>query len=284
MNIEFTKTESCGAGFICVDCLYKSLDFPSLIKKLSYHKDISEKDSIICICNSRKAHAKIEVFFTDGSKNPLWGSEIFCCAQYLKEKGLSEDSLNIETDRGIKSLHLNEEGLWEAEMGKVSFASHEIPVSGMHGNIISRPIMVNYRAWPASCAVVDDSYCVLPIDDLNSPDIENLALAFENNSVFPEKINVIFNQIKKPRERKNNIKIRVWQKGRGEIPFCAGGACAVCAVDVSMNVKTIKPDKPITVNFPQGSMTVLINDEWENCQAFASVKLETVLPSQILSF
>ena len=69
-------------------------------------------------------------------------------------------------------------------------------------------------------------------------------------SIFPNRTNVEFVQI----IDKNNVKVRVWERGAGETRACGTGACAA-AVASGLNGYT---DENVTVGLPGGNLKI----EW----------------------
>ena len=61
------------------------------------------------------------------------------------------------------------------------------------------------------------------VQDLDSIALSTLGPKFENNELFPEKTNVHFCQIL----NRDNIKVKVWERGAGPTLACGTGACAI---------------------------------------------------------
>ena len=88
------------------------------------------------------------------------------------------------------------------------------------------------------------------VDDVDKINIQELGPEIENNPIFPNKTNVEFVQI----IDKNNIKVRVWERGVGETLACGTGACAA-VVAGGINGYT---DEEVTVSLPGGKLNI----EW----------------------
>ena len=86
--------------------------------------------------------------------------------------------------------------------------------------------------------------------NLENIDIEKYGPEIENNPIFPNRTNVEFVQI----IDKNNVKMRVWERGVGETCACGTGACAA-AVASGLNGYT---DENVTVKLPGGVLKI----EW----------------------
>lgn len=61
------------------------------------------------------------------------------------------------------------------------------------------------------------------MDDIDNLDIETVGPEFENDKLFPERVNTEFVTVLDD----HTIKMRVWERGSGETWACGTGACAV---------------------------------------------------------
>ena len=86
--------------------------------------------------------------------------------------------------------------------------------------------------------------------DLENIPIEKIGPMIENNPIFPNRTNVEFAQI----IDRNNIKVRVWERGVGETFACGTGACAA-VVAGGINGYT---DENVSVNLRGGELKI----EW----------------------
>ena len=71
-------------------------------------------------------------------------------------------------------------------------------------------------------------------------DLENIGPKIENHELFPEKVNVTFASIL----NKENIAVRVWERGAGLTKACGTAACAtaVAAYELKLAKKTVTVD------------------------------------------
>jgi diaminopimelate epimerase len=66
------------------------------------------------------------------------------------------------------------------------------------------------------------------IEDMRDFDIEKIGPYFENHERFPERTNTEFVRI----IDKNNVQMRVWERGTGETLACGTGCCATAVACV----------------------------------------------------
>ena len=73
-------------------------------------------------------------------------------------------------------------------------------------------------------------HAITIVENVKDFDVEKYGKVLEVDKVFPNKTNVEFIEI----IDKNNIKMRVWERGAGETLACGTGACAsvvACALN-----------------------------------------------------
>ena len=95
-------------------------------------------------------------------------------------------------------------------------------------------------------------HAVVYIEDTDNLDIEKTGPLFENNSVFPNRVNTEFVQI----IDRSHVKMRVWERGSGETLACGTGCCAICVAGVLNNVT----DPKIEVQVLGGKLEI----EWDS--------------------
>jgi len=95
--------------------------------------------------------------------------------------------------------------------------------------------------------VLKNPVVFLPEDmDLETFDIETIGPKFENHEYFPNRINTEFVKI----DDRNNVHMRVWERGTGETLACGTGCCAT-AVACILNGHT---DNDVTIHVLGGDI------------------------------
>ncbi len=251
---EFTKMHGAGNDYIYFDCRKGELTDPEKIAvRLSdRHKGIGG-DGIVMICESAAADAKMRMFNADGSEGKMCGNAIRCVGKYLYDRGIvSKTELTIETLSGIKHLKLYPEHgkvqLVRVDMGAASFDPKALPVL-LEGEAIGRRVKVAGGEYEITCVSMGNPHCVV-FEDPDTVDLEALGKKFENDPLFPERVNTEF--IKKI--GKNALKMRVWERGSGETLACGTGACAAAVAACACGV--CEYGKDILVRLRGGDLVV----------------------------
>lgn len=237
MILNFTKMHGCGNDYIYFNCLNEQLKNPEEIaRKLSNRHFSVGGDGIVMICSSNVADAKMRMFNSDGSEGKMCGNAIRCVGKYLYDNDIvSKEIVTIETLSGIKTLELtkkdNKVVSAKVDMGKAELVPENIPVfvDGNHDKLVNYPLEIDGKEYKITCVSMGNPHCVVFCNDVSKIDLEKLGPKFENNSIFPDKVNTEFVSI----VNRNKIKMRVWERGSGETMACGTGACAsvVAAVE-----------------------------------------------------
>ncbi|MDE6613782.1 MAG: diaminopimelate epimerase, partial [Clostridia bacterium] len=91
--------------------------------------------------------------------------------------------------------------------------------------------------------------------DPDTVGVETLGSQFENHPAFPDRINTEFVKVL----GRNELKMRVWERGSGETFACGTGACA-SAVAAVLNGYCGKGEE-ITVSLLGGDLKIVCTDE-----------------------
>ena len=258
--VSFIKMHGCGNDYIYFDLfdekLREKLTNPKeLAVRLSNRNKGIGGDGIVFIEPSATSHAKMRMFNADGSEAGMCGNAIRCIGKFLYENNrVSEKNIEIETISGTKKLFVNTKNGCvtdvKVDMGPASTNPLDIPVNLPGDMIIGREVNISGRTYEISCVSMGNPHAVIFLDDVDIFELHKIGPQFEHAPIFPERINLEVAQI----VRRNNIRMRVWERGTGETLACGTGACAVAACAVHMGY--CDKEKDILVELPGGNLTI----------------------------
>jgi len=261
MKLEFTKMQGCGNDYIYINCFEREINCPeSLSIVLSDRHYGIGGDGIVLICKSDICDAKMRMFNLDGSEGKMCGNAIRCIAKYLYDNGIvRKDVITIETLSGIKTMKVNtQNGLVstvKVDMGKAELDPAKIPVLLPGKRIVNEPVEIDGRQYHITCVSMGNPHAVVFCDEIDNLNLAEIGPLFENNELFPERVNTEFVKV----IDKNTIKMRVWERGSGETLACGTGACAA-AVAAVLNGYCEK-GKDIRVLLLGGELVINYTDE-----------------------
>ena len=261
--ISFCKFHGFGNDYIVIerDAIAGATPLEQLAREICHRNTGAGADGIAVLekLDGDSADYSCEIVNPDGSFAGFSGNGTRCAVAYLHYKGLwSETDLRLKTRSGIKNYHLIKkdggEFWFEAEIGKPRFASEEVPVltETRRDHIVNEPIIVDGRHYVFSAVNVGNPVACIFIENFKF-DWRSVGRAMETHDKFPERANIVF---VKPTDR-DNIEIRIWERGAGETS--ASGTCASGAAVLSAFL--LKTARKVQVHSPGGITEVLWRDE-----------------------
>lgn len=239
--MRFTKMHGCGNDYIYVDGGKEQIPETGkaeLVKKLSDRHFGIGGDGVIFIHPSREADFEMEMYNMDGTRAEMCGNGIRCVAKFVYDKGLTDKTrVRIVSCGKVKELELHVEGdqvsSVKVNMGQPVLKAEEIPVRAddtlvndnavyENGTVISSPINVGGESYKMTCVSMGNPHAVVFVDDVASMELEKIGPLFENHVRFPNRVNTEFVKVLD----RENIEMRVWERGTGETLACGTGACA----------------------------------------------------------
>ena len=233
--IKFTKMHGLGNDYVYIDAINQKIENKSeLAKYISDRHFGVGSDGLILICKSKIADFKMQMFNSDGSEAEMCGNGIRCVGKFVYDKGLTKKTkLKIETLSGIKLLDLiveNDEVIKvKVDMGEPILEHKKIPViceDNIKNNLNLKVLDKNFSF---TCVSMGNPHAVTFInDEVKNFDVQKYGKIIENLDAFPQRTNVEFINI----VDKNNVSMRVWERGAGETLACGTGACALVVASV----------------------------------------------------
>ena len=207
MQKKFWKMHGIGNDYIYFDCFeWQPNDPASLAITLSDRHFSVGGDGVVLILPSSVADARMRMFNADGSEGKMCGNAIRCIGKFLYEiKEMRKPVLTVETLSGIKTLSLDvSDGVVRAvrvDMGKAELSPARIPAKFEGERVVNAPLSVNGAEYRVTCVSMGNPHCI----------------------TFVEFVRV---------DGRNELTMRVWERGSGETWACGTGACAVAVAGV----------------------------------------------------
>ena len=262
MEIKFTKMHGCGNDYVYINCFEQEISSPGKLSMILSDRRYSiGGDGIILICKSEIADAKMRIFNKDGSEGKMCGNGIRCVAKYLFDNGIVKEKsgIKIETLSGVKIIDIIDnsakEDLIKVDMGKASLNPNDLPAIFGKDKIINEKITLGDETFNITCVSMGNPHCIIFCDEVYSAKVKEIGSKLSSHKMFPEGVNVEFVSV----VDKNNITMRVWERGSGETLACGSGSCAsvVAAVENGFCNK----NEDVTVHRRGGKLVVNYTDE-----------------------
>lgn len=255
--MKFWKMQALGNDYVVIDNRDEKIGTPEaakLAKKLCEQKFSVGADGLLLVSNSKKAEVKMRIFNADGSEAEMCGNGIRCFAKYCYEKEIvKKKEFNVETSAGIKTVWLTIEkdtvNAVKVDMGAPNWERKSLPMQG-EGTCIECALLVDDEPTRVTCLSMGNPHCVIFVDNVDDCAVEYTGPIIEEHAAFPKRVNVGFAQI----ISKDEMKLRVWERGCGETLACGTGTCA--AVAAANKLK--KVGNKVTVHLRGGDLQIEI--------------------------
>jgi carbamoyl-phosphate synthase large subunit len=258
IKLPFTKMHGCSNDYICINCFDFEINSPESLSVLlsDRHTGIGG-EGIFLILRSDTADAKLRIFNLDGSEDSIGGNAIRCVAKYLFDNGIvKKRQMRIETLSGIRNIHLTtrngEVSSVTVEMGRAELRPEKIPVKLAGEKVVARQVTIGGAQYAITCVSMSNPHAVVFSERLDTLDLHEIGPLFENDMLFPDRVNAEFVEVM----GRNHLKMRIWERGCGETQACGTGACAavVAAVlngfcDKGADVKVQLPGGELVINY-----------------------------------
>ncbi|MDY4078771.1 MAG: diaminopimelate epimerase [Clostridium sp.] len=196
---------------------------------------------------------KVRIFNPDGSEAEKSGNGVRIFSKYLLDKGYVKEKTFILSTLGgeVKVEYLDKAGeKIKVAMGKVTFESEEIPVSGEKRKVINETFNFKGKEYKATCLSIGNPHCVIPMKNISKNLAESLGPYVENYKEFPNKINM---QLLEVIDR-NNIKIEIYERGAGYTLASGSSSCAAASAAYELGLINNK----VKVHMPGGILDIEI--------------------------
>ena len=261
MKLRFTKMHGCGNDYVYVNCFEEEVNDPvSLSIAISDRHFGVGGDGLVLICPSDRADAKMRMFNADGSEGKMCGNAIRCVGKYLYDHGIvRKTTVTIETLSGIKTLELflkdGKVDSAQVNMGPAILIPSEIPVNLPGEQAVAVPVKIAGEEHAITCVSMGNPHCIVFGGDPYELDLPKIGPLFENDPLFPERVNTEFIEVLDD----HTLNMRVWERGSGETWACGTGACAAAVAAVLNGF--CKKGKDISVRLRGGELTIRYTDE-----------------------
>jgi diaminopimelate epimerase len=270
MKIPFTKMHGAGNDYVYVNGFETKIPDPAAVARaVSPRRKGIGSDGLILVEPSSVAAVRMEMYNADGSRGRMCGNGIRCVGKLAYERGLArENPLRVETDAGVKTLELEIAGdkvcSVTVDMGPPILDPRQIPARFEGTRAVDVPLVVNGATYHVTCVSMGNPHCVLFLPEISTLALETIGPRFENDERFPDRVNTEFVQCL----GRDEMRLRVWERGSGETAACGTGACAAAVA----GVLTGRTDRRVLIHLAGGDLAI----EWRELDDHVTMRGEAV--------
>jgi len=228
---------------------------------------------------AQNAKCALKIYNPDGSVAEKSGNGLRIFSRYLWDtKVVGNEEFTIQTDGGVVRSTVFDGGkMVRVEMGKVSFWSDKIPVTGPRREVINEKISVGGREFIYCAATIGNPHCVLPLPEISAKLAHEFGPLLETHANFPNRTNVQFLKVLD----RANIQIEIWERGAGYT--LASGSSSSAAAAVAHKLGLV--DRNISVHMPGGILAIEIGEDFDILMTGPVTKVsEGTISAEMLAF
>ena len=257
-DMQFTKMHGAGNDYIYLDAFAEDLppDIPRLAAAMSDRHQGVGADGVIVIGPSDVAEARMQIWNADGTRAEMCGNGLRCVAKYLFDRNLVAGAeFSIETDAGVKTAQVEAERgnahRVRVSLGTPILEAEKIPALLPGRPPLNVPLNVGGRQVWVSAVSMGNPHAVVLVEEPTDDWVLEIGPHIEHHSKFPNRTNVEFVKVLSREE----IVLRVWERGSGETLACGTGACAAVVACTLLG----QTDSGVRCHLPGGVLDV----EWD---------------------
>ncbi len=170
--------------------------------------------------------ASFEVWNSDGSRAEQCGNGVRCIGLYLQMRSETPSGqFLLSGPAGEVKITCLDGGQVQVDMGKPVFRAQCIPltlepVDGWYSLALDR------HAYQVGAVSMGNPHALVVVDDVEETAFDYLGAAISRHPAFPQGCNAGFAEI----TDRNNIRLRVFERGAAETRACGSGACAAMSI------------------------------------------------------
>ncbi|GHA18560.1 diaminopimelate epimerase [Arenicella chitinivorans] len=275
MELHFTKMHGLGNDFVVFDFTRAAypLTAAQANKIADRHFGIGcDQILIVESSTSDDIDFKYRILNADGSEVGQCGNGARCFARYVHDKGLTnKNPVRVETLSGVMTLDLNPTSqMVTVNMGAPRFTPSDIPLNASERQSLYT-LQLDDQTIEFSAVSMGNPHAVLLVDDVDAAPVIELGARLETHPMFPERANIGFLQVVSRQE----VRVRVFERGSGETIACGSGACAAVVTGIQRGLL----DSNVTAELTGG----VLNVRWdgENQAVLMTGPAETTFEGRI---
>ena len=254
MSLAFTKMHGLGNDFVVLDGTREAITLDAATARAIADRRFGIGcDQILIVDPPRSADGDFgyRILNSDGSESGQCGNGARCFARYVRESGLTDKRrIVVDVRDGQMVLEHIEHGVhqYRVALGVPVFEPARIPLAGFDeareyrlGDIAGQTLVFGALA-------IGNPHAVIVVDDVDMAAVATIGPVLESHKAFPERVNVGFMQV----VARDQIRLRVFERGSGETLACGSGAAAAVIVGIEQGVL----DSHVAVDLPGGRAQV----------------------------
>jgi len=251
MKLPFTKMQGAGNDFVVLDGVSRRVDLSPAQYRAIADRHFGVGCDQILLVEAPTRHDtdfRYRIFNADGGEVQQCGNGARCFVRFVHDQGLTpKREIRVETASGIIVPRLEDDGRVTVDMGPPRFEPADIPLDAPVRQLTYRIDVAN-RELEISALSMGNPHAVWVVEDVDAAPVAELGPLIEHHPRFPQRVNAGFMQI----VGRDEIRLRVYERGSGETLACGTGACAAAVAGMTRGLL----DAAVTVHTRGGELSI----------------------------
>jgi diaminopimelate epimerase len=246
MRISFTKMQGAGNDFVVLDETRARLGLSAAQYRFLADRHFGVgADQILSVRPAPNPDVDFEYIIhnADGAEVEQCGNGARCFARFVHEQGLSaKRAISVQTRAGVIEPVLRDDGRVTVDMGAPIFELERVPFDPCGAKPHAQG---HWQLWPVELATLPEArqvqvavlsmgnpHAVRLVDDVDTAPVQVQGSLIESHPHFPRRVNAGFMQVLS----REQIRLRVFERGVGETLACGTGACAAVVAGIRLGL------------------------------------------------
>jgi len=251
MLLRFAKMHGLGNDFMVVDLITQRVHLsPEQIRCLGDRNTGVGFDQLLLIetPQSPDVDFRYRIFNADGAEVEHCGNGARCFAKFVHDQRLTgKREIAVQTNNGRIVLKMLKDQWVEVDMGEPILQPDQVPFDAPV-QATSYSLEQDGTTYTVGVVSMGNPHAVLVVPDVDTAPVVELGTKLEQHPRFANKANIGFMQI----IDRNNIRLRVFERGVGETKACGTGACAAVVAGQQQGLLGEK----VTAHLTGGDLTI----------------------------
>lgn len=226
MSIAFYKMNGLGNDFVVIDARQQQVAFGAEAARriADRHRGVGF-DQLLSIEPAKNGgDAIMRIWNPDGTVAQACGNGARCVGDLLLSE-TGKTSISLSTSGRLINCSRETDGRVTVDMGEPKFEWQDIPLAERMDtrtlDIKIGPIDAPVLFGP-SAVNMGNPHCIFFVENLDAHDLIKLGPMLEHHPLFPDRANISMAKV----NSKNEVRLRVWERGAGLTRACGSAACA----------------------------------------------------------
>ncbi len=240
-----------GNDFVVIDGVRQSVSLtPAQLRFLGDRHFGVGCDQILLVeaASSPDIDFRYRIFNANGNEVEQCGNGARCFVRFVHDQGLcAKREIRVETLGGVIAPRLEADGEVTVAMGVPVFVPEEIPFISASGDLVQR-LRVGNDDVDITAVSMGNPHAVQLVADVDTAPVAVQGPLIESHPRFPRQVNAGFMQV----VTRQDIRLRVFERGAGETLACGSGACAAVVAGIARGLL----DSPVRVATRGGELEI----------------------------